>query len=131
MSIQAESAIMKHELDDVRLPSLAPDSIHPQSLTMLEVPVQLSSLQGHDTVKYRRAVSTTLIIPSQAQENLREERRQGAGLQQQLAHLQEAAQGSAQSAMQLDAQAKQLATQLQHSQATSHTLQKLIQVWYT
>ena len=66
--------------------------------------------------------------PIQAQESLREERRQGAGLQQQLAHLQEAAQGSAQSAMQLDAQAKQLATQLQHSQATSHTLQKLIQV---
>ncbi len=68
------------------------------------------------------------MLPSQAQESLREERRQGAGLHQQLAHLQEAAQGSSQSAMQLDAQAKQLATQLQHNQATSHTLQKLIQV---
>ena len=76
------------------------------------------------TVLYRQF----LRLPLQAQENLREERRQGAGLQQQLAQMQEAAQGSAQSAMQLDAQAKQLATQLQHSQATSHTLQKLIQV---
>ncbi len=64
----------------------------------------------------------------QAHENLREERHARAALQQQLAQLQEAGQASAQALARLEAQSKQLGTQLQHSQATSHTLQKLIQV---
>ncbi len=66
----------------------------------------------------------------QAHENLREERHARAALQQQLAQLQEAGQASAGALARLEAQSKQLATQLQHSQATSHTLQKLIQVCF-
>lgn len=67
----------------------------------------------------------------QAQASLREERCSWGALQQQLTQVQEAGGASAQSVVRLEAQVAQLATQLQHSQSTSHTLQKLIQVTLT
>ena len=67
-------------------------------------------------------------MTSQALGSLREERLARSALQQQLAQLQEDGQAAAQGTARLEAQSAQLATQVQHAQATSHTLQKLIQV---
>ena len=139
MSLQGESAIMKHELDDVSR-SLPPHIAHlraPESFLEVrfslgdpdEGECKLSYLLMHCPCWSIRCETEYQLL--QAQASLREERCSGAALQQQLAQLQEAGQARAQSVMRLEAQLTQLATQLQHSQGTSHTLQKLIQVTHT
>ena len=93
----------------------------------MQRPQAESSVQALYTCP-QELLSQVLVASIQAQENLREERRSGMALQQQVAQLEESRQASAQAVTRLEAQAKQLATQLQTSQATSHTLQKLMQV---